>query len=68
MPAEMLPTTLPYGDITFQLAPAWTDHPNAVATKGQTIAAPGKFNRIYILPPLMGIKPAPSSWAITAWT
>ena len=50
LPAEMLPTTLPFGGITFHLGPAWTDHPNAVVTRGQTIPLPaGKFNRVYIL-------------------
>ena len=50
LPAEMLPTTLPFGGITFKLGPVWTDHPNAVVTRGQTIPLPlGKFNRIYIL-------------------
>jgi alpha-mannosidase len=50
LPAEMLPTTLPFGGITFHLGPAWTDHPNAVVARGQTIALPsGSFNRIYIL-------------------
>jgi alpha-mannosidase len=46
----MLPTTLPFGGITFHLGPAWTDHPNAVVARGQTIPLPaGKFNQIYIL-------------------
>jgi alpha-mannosidase len=50
LPAEMLPTTLPFGGITFQLGPTWADHPNAVVTRGQTISLPaGKFNRVYIL-------------------
>jgi len=50
LPAEMLPTTLPFGGITFHLGPVWTDHPNAVVARGQTIPMPsGKFNRIYIL-------------------
>ena len=30
LPAEMLPTTLPFGGITFKLRPVWADHPNAV--------------------------------------
>ena len=50
LPAEMLPTTLPYGGITFRLGPAWTGHPNAVVARGQAIPLPsGKFNRVYIL-------------------
>jgi alpha-mannosidase len=50
LPAEMLPTTLPFGGITFQLGPTWADNPNAVVTRGQTITLPtGKFNRVYIL-------------------
>jgi alpha-mannosidase len=50
LPADMLPTTLPFGGITFHLGPAWTDHPNAVVARGQTIPLPaGKFNRVYIL-------------------
>jgi len=50
LPAEMLPTTLPFGGITFQLGPAWADNPNAVVARGQTVTLPtGKFNRVYIL-------------------
>ncbi len=50
LPADMLPTSLPYGAVTFRLGPAWTDHPNAVVAHGQSIALPaGEFNRIYIL-------------------
>ena len=50
LPAEMLPTTLPYGAINFQLGPTWADNPNAVVTRGQTVTLPrGKFNRVYIL-------------------
>ena len=50
LPAEMLPTILPYAGITFRLGPAWTDHPNAVVARGQSIPLPaGKFNRVYIL-------------------
>jgi len=50
LPAEMLPTTLPYGGITFRLGPPWKDHANALVTRGQTIPLPaGKFNRVYIL-------------------
>jgi alpha-mannosidase len=50
LPAEMLPTQLAYNGIRFQLGPAWTGKPNAVATRGQTIGLPaGKFNRLYLL-------------------
>ena len=50
LPAEMLPTSLPFSGITFHLGPAWTDHPNAVVAHGQSIPLPaGKFNRVYIL-------------------
>jgi alpha-mannosidase len=50
LPAEMLPTALPFGGISFHLGPAWADHPNAVVAGGQTIPLPpGKFNRVYIL-------------------
>jgi alpha-mannosidase len=50
LPADMLPTTLPFGGITFHLGPAWTDHPNALVARGQTLPLPsGKFNRVYIL-------------------
>ena len=50
LPAEMLPTTLPFSGITFHLAPPWTDHANAVVAHGQSIPLPpGKFNRVYIL-------------------
>jgi alpha-mannosidase len=50
LPAEMLPTSLPYGGITFRLGPPWKDHANALVTRGQSIPLPaGKFNRVYIL-------------------
>ncbi len=50
LPADMLPTSLPYGAITFRLGPAWTDHANALVARGQSIALPpGNFNRVYIL-------------------
>jgi alpha-mannosidase len=46
----MLLTQLAYNGIRFQLGPAWTGKPNAVATRGQTIGLPaGKFNRLYLL-------------------
>jgi alpha-mannosidase len=50
LPAEMLPTMLPFGDITFELGPAWVDHANAVVARGQSVELPrGKFNRVYVL-------------------
>jgi len=50
LPGDMLPTTLPFGGITFHLGPAWTDHPNAVVARGQTVPLPsGRFSRVYIL-------------------
>ena len=50
LPTEMLPTTLPFDGIDFKLGPTWTDHPDALVARGQTIPLPaGKFNRVYIL-------------------
>ena len=50
LPAEMLPGTLPFNGVEFQLAPAGTGKANAVVAKGQKIDLPaGKFNRIYVL-------------------
>ena len=50
MPAEMLPSTIRYNDVEFNLASAKTGSPNAVVAKGQTIALPeGHYNRIYVL-------------------
>jgi alpha-mannosidase len=50
LPADMLPTALPFGGITFRLGPAWTGNPNAVVARGQSIPLPsGNFNRVYIL-------------------
>ncbi|HEV2387897.1 MAG TPA: glycoside hydrolase family 38 C-terminal domain-containing protein [Candidatus Acidoferrales bacterium] len=50
LPAEMLPTDIPYAGIHFQLAPAVAGRPDAVAAHGQTIPLPpGRFNRLYIL-------------------
>ncbi|HTB10593.1 MAG TPA: glycoside hydrolase family 38 C-terminal domain-containing protein [Bryobacteraceae bacterium] len=45
LPAEMLPASIDYDGIKFQLAAG----PNAVVAKGQSIPLPGKFNRVYIL-------------------
>ena len=48
LPAELLPKSISFGDVAFQLAPA--DSPNAVAAKGQTISLPaGKHNRLYLI-------------------
>jgi alpha-mannosidase len=50
LPAEMLPTELPFHGVTFQLAPAGTGKLNAVIAKGQTIQLPeGNYNKVYIL-------------------
>lgn len=50
LPAEMLPTTLAFRGVDFQLAPAGNGKMNAVVAKGQTIELPsGDFNRVYIL-------------------
>ena len=50
MPAEMLPTTMTFNGVRFNLAAAKTGSPNAVTAKGQTISLPtGRFNRVYIL-------------------
>ena len=50
IPAEMLPASIDFGPVTFQLAPAGTGKLNAVAAKGQTIELPaGQFHRVYVL-------------------
>jgi alpha-mannosidase len=50
IPAEMLPATIAYHDVEFQLAPAKTGMPDAVVAKGQAIPLPsGHFNRVYLL-------------------
>jgi alpha-mannosidase len=50
MPAEMLPPQIAFGDVHFQLAPARTGTPNAVAANGQTIDLPnGNYDRVYLL-------------------
>jgi alpha-mannosidase len=50
LPAEMLPSTITYHDVVFELATAKTGSPNALVAKGQTIELPeGPYNRIYIL-------------------
>lgn len=50
LPAEMLPSEIAYGGIRFKLARAATGSPNAVVSRGQTIALPaGRFTRLYLL-------------------
>jgi alpha-mannosidase len=50
MPAEMLPRTITFHGITFQLAPAGSGKPNAVVARGQAIPLPeGNFDRVYLL-------------------
>ncbi|HEU4870359.1 MAG TPA: glycoside hydrolase family 38 C-terminal domain-containing protein [Pyrinomonadaceae bacterium] len=47
-PAEIFPREVSFGGIRFNLGPA--GKPNAVLSRGQTIALPaGKFNRVYLL-------------------
>jgi alpha-mannosidase len=46
----MLPTSLTFGAVRFNLAPAGTGMSNAVLAKGQRIDLPaGRFNRVYVL-------------------
>ena len=50
LPAEMLPPSLTFNNVKFELAAAHTGAPNAITAKGQTIKLPlGKFNRVYLL-------------------
>ncbi|HKO19231.1 MAG TPA: glycoside hydrolase family 38 C-terminal domain-containing protein, partial [Acidobacteriaceae bacterium] len=50
LPAEMLPRSVEYRGIRFQLAPAKTGTPNALVARGQTISLPeGHYNSVYIL-------------------
>ncbi len=50
LPAEMLPTKIPFHDVPLQLAENKTGTPNAVVAKGQAIEVPaGSYNRVYIL-------------------
>ena len=50
IPAEMLPGSINYHDVQFQLASAKTGTPNALVANGQTLQLPaGRFNRVYIL-------------------
>ena len=50
LPAEMLPSQIGFNGVQFQLTAAKTGTPNAITTKGQTIALPsGQYNRVYLL-------------------
>jgi len=50
LPAEMLPSQINVNGVSFTLARAETDKPNAVVAKGQAIDLPaGDFNRVYLL-------------------
>ena len=50
LPAEMLPKTIDFNGVEFDLAPAATGRPNATVAHGQTIELPrGDFNRVYLL-------------------
>jgi alpha-mannosidase len=50
LPAEMLPSQIQFDGAEFQLAPAKTGAPNALAAKGQKIELPaGSYNRLYLL-------------------
>lgn len=50
LPAEMLPSTVSFHGVNFQLAPAKTGEMDAVVANGQTIHLPhGDYNRVYVL-------------------
>ncbi|MFO0829509.1 MAG: glycoside hydrolase family 38 C-terminal domain-containing protein [Phycisphaerales bacterium] len=50
LPAEQLPTTLPFGPVTFELGATKDGAKNALVCNGQTIPLPqGAFDRVYIL-------------------
>ena len=50
LPAEMLPKTVEYDGIRFELAPAASGLRNAVTAHGQRIALPaGSYDRVYLL-------------------
>ena len=50
LPAELLPRTLAFNGVQFDLAPAQTGKPDALVARGQTIALPaGNFNRLYLI-------------------
>ncbi|HEX6729450.1 MAG TPA: glycoside hydrolase family 38 C-terminal domain-containing protein [Pyrinomonadaceae bacterium] len=53
LPAELLPRAIDFAGIRFQLA--LPTKPNAVVSRGQTIALPsGKYNRVYLLAAAVG--------------
>jgi alpha-mannosidase len=50
LPAEMLPSTLMYSGVNFELGPAGTGKQDAVVARGQTIDLPeGHFNKVWVL-------------------
>jgi alpha-mannosidase len=50
LPAEMLPTRIDFGAISFSLAPAVEGKSDALTATGQTIPLPaGSFNKLYLL-------------------
>ena len=50
LPAEMLPASIDFNGVEFQLGPAKTGAANAVVANGQTIHLPeGAYNRVYVL-------------------
>jgi len=50
LPAELLPSSLDFGGVHFELASAKTGVPNAVVARGQTIALPKEpVTRVYVL-------------------
>ncbi len=50
IPAEMLPKSIDYAGIHFNLASTGDGKPDAVVSRGQKISLPaGKFTRVYIL-------------------
>lgn len=55
IPAEMLPSQVPFHGVQFQLAPSKTGTLDAVIAKGQTIPLPaGSYNRVYVLAASIG--------------
>jgi alpha-mannosidase len=50
LPADMLPTSIPFDGAEFQLASVKAGEPNAAVANGQTITLPaGDYNRVYVL-------------------
>ena len=50
LPAEMLPSSITFNGVRFQLVPASTGSPNALVARGQTLELPaGRYNRLYML-------------------